>query len=573
MPTITLTTKTKTKKTAITVRKLYQLFDEERQIWFDIYEAPGIEGEPITAEVPREVSTLKAVQAHLLSKGAEVEAVSNVEALAVAISTDAPVVRRAARTGWRDDNRVFVSHRFVAPEAAESTVLSPHIPLVGSAGQLRVCGTLAGWQELVGVAQHSTAMTLALCATFAAPLIALLHRPSFALVLFGPSKVGKSFTQLVAASAMGFGSEKELPTLNATPAGLLATGLAFDGHMLPINEVGTAQGRKRDIYDVLRETTYRFLSGQDTMRHPSWTGGGGGASTFGVIVLLSSEIAPDAWAARNGETRDDGEMARLIGVPVLAPGYGTIFDRPPPKLSGTALTAWEKAQFKRLHQELPHHRGVALRDHLDILLGDVERAQARAQAIGAHFEDRIATSSMSPVARDIVAKFGLLYAGGVLAVDAGVLPLDKKTVGNAVRRACLAALTELPDPQGELRADVAILRENLASGSITNLETSTRQEMRLIRNAAGFRRLREGGKGEDFIIRAQIFAGWFGTPMRVRRVLEWLDDEGFLDHGRDRTAKRSNEWAQKQVTWPDGTRVRSVSLYAPNGVIDLDVDA
>ncbi len=523
--------------------------------------------------MPREVSTLKAVQGCLLSKGAEIEAAGNAEALGVAIATDATVVRRVARTGWRDDNRAFVSHRFVAPEAAESTLLSPNCPLVGAAGQLQVCGTLGGWRKLVGVARHSTAMTVALCATFAAPLLALLHRPSFALVFFGPSKVGKSFTQLVAASAMGFGREKELPTLNATRPGLQAAALAFNDLMLPINEIGTAQGRKRDIYDVLRETTYALLSGQDTIRHPSWSGAGSGAGTFNVIALFSSEIAPDAWAARNGETRDDGEMARLIGVPVLASGYATIFDRPPAELSGDALAEWEKARFKRMHRELPNQRGVALREYLNHLLGDVERVQARAQALGAHFEEQIATPSMSPVARDIVAKFGVLFAGGLLAVDAGVLPLDKKAVGRAVCRACRAALKELPDPQAELRADLANLQEHLLSGAVMNLETSNRQQVRLIRNAEGFRRLREGGTGEEFIVRAQNFTGWFGTPMRVRRLLEWLDDQGFLDHGRDRTTKRSNEWAQRQVTWPDGTRVRSVSLYAPHGVADFDVNA
>lgn len=179
---------------------------------------------------------------------------------------------------------------------------------------------------------------------------------------------------------------------------------------------------------------------------------------------------------------------------------------------------------------------------------------------------------MSAVARDIVAKFGVLYAGGLLAGEAGVLPLDRMMVAQAVRRACLAALAELPDPQGELRADLATLRERLTSGAVTNLETCTRHEERLIRNADGFRRLREGGKGEDIVVRAQVFTSWFVTPMRVRQLLEWLDDEGFLDHGRDRTAKRSNEWAQKQVTWPDDTRVRSVSIYTPNGVADLDIN-
>lgn len=286
-----------------------------------------------------------------------------------------------------------------------------------------------------------------------------------------------------------------------------------------------------------------------------------------MIALFSSEISPDAWAARNGETRDDGEMARLIGVPVLAPGCRTIFDRPP-KLLGDELSEWEKAQFKRLHQELPNQRGIALRDYLNSLLGNVERTQARAQALGARFEERVATPSMSPVARDIVAKYSVLFAGGILAVDAGVLPLVKKTVRNAVRRACLAALAELPDPEGELRSDRAILKARLAGGSIIDLDCSTRKELRLMRDADGFHRPR--GAGEEYVVRAQVFTGWFGTVVRVRRLLEWLDNEGLLDHGRDRTTTRSSEWAQKQVTWPNETRVRSISLYLPAGLSDLD---
>lgn len=554
--------------TITTVRKIFQLFDEDKQVWFDIYEAPGIEGRPITAEVPREVLQLKAVGAHLLSKGAEAASVDDAVALGAAIATEAPVVRRAARTGWRDGNRVFVSHRFVAPEEVEGAVLSPHCPLVRAAGQLKICGTLKGWQDLVTVARHSTAMIVALCATFAAPLLALLHRPSFALVLFGPSKVGKSFAQLVAASAMGYGREKDLPTLNATPPGLLAAALGFNDHMLPINEIATARGKKRDIYVVLRDTTYALLSGQDTLRHPSWSASGGGTSTFGVIGLLSSEVSPDAWAARNGETRDDGEMARLMAVPVLASGCRTIFDRPPSKLGGDALALWEKEQFKRLHQELPNQRGIALRDYLDELLGDFERSQARAGALAALFEERVAKASMSPVARDIVAKFGVLFAGGLIAVEAGVLPLSKKVVAHAVRWACLAALAELPDPQRELRDDLAVLKGRLAGGGIIDLDASTLKELRLMRDADGFHRPR--GEGEEFVVRAQVFVGWFGTTVRVRRVLDWLDVEGLLDHGRDRTVKRSNEWAQKQVTWPDATRVRSMCIYLPAGLADLD---
>jgi hypothetical protein len=283
---------------------------------------------------------------------------------------------------------------------------------------------------------------------------------------------------------------------------------------------------------------------------------------------MSSEISPDAWAARNGETRDDGEMARLIGVPVLTSGCSTIFDRPPRRLKGDALSSWEKEQFQLLRQGLPDQRGVALQTYLDFLLSDVEAHAGRAREWIAMFEANVVMPSMSPVARDIVAKFGILFAAGVLAVDAGVLPLGRKAVGPAVRRACRAALAELPDPEGELRADLGILKQRLTSGAIIDLETCTRKEMRLMRNADGFHRPR--GEGEEFVVRAQVFGGWFGTPLRTRRVLEWLDEEGFLEHGRDRTRGRSNEWAQKQVTWPDETRVRSVSIYLPAGLDDLE---
>lgn len=295
--------------TTVCARKIYQLYDEGRQIWYDVYESPGIEGRPVTVEVLREVQQPNAVRAYLLCKGAAAVAVDDRGALTTAIATDAPVVRRAANTGWRDGNTNFVSHRFVAPETVEGSIIPPECRLVGASGQLTMSGTAEGWSDLVRVAQHSTAMIVALAAVFAAPLLALLNRPSFALVLFGPSRIGKSFTQLVAASAIGFGREEDLPSLNASQPGLLAAALGFNDHMLPINEVGTAQGPKKEIYVTLRDATYGLMNGEDKLRHPSWSGSGSGvASIFRVICLFSSEISPDAWAARNTQECFPGSM-------------------------------------------------------------------------------------------------------------------------------------------------------------------------------------------------------------------------------------------------------------------------
>ncbi|MBB2963516.1 DUF927 domain-containing protein [Methylobacterium sp. R2-1] len=562
--------------TTESVRKIYQLYDEGKQIWYDVYESPGIEGRPITVEVPREVQQPNAVRAYLLSKGAATAAVEDRTKLTAAIATNAPVVRRAANTGWRDGNTNFVSHRFVAPETVEGSIIPPECRLVGASGQLTTAGATEGWGDLVRVAQHSTAMTVALAAVFAAPLLALLNRPSFALVLFGPSRIGKSFAQLVAASALGFGREEDLPSLNASQPGLLAAALGFNDHMLPINEVGTAQGPKKEIYVTLRDATYGLMNGQDKLRHPSWSGGGSGvASIFRVICLFSSEISPDAWAARNGETRDDGEMARLIGLPVLVAGHSTIFDRPPADLAGAALSAWEKEQFQRLRQELPAQRGFAFCDYIDWLIEDVEARTEQARSRVAEFEKAVGKPEMAPVARDVVAKFGGLYAGVLSGIDARVLPFDEKAAAQAIKRGCLAALSELPDPRGELRVDLAALAERLASGAVVDLDDCPPSRLRLIQDADGFHRSKGDGrtKGREYVFRAQVFVKWFATPLRARRVLEWLDDEGFLDPRGGRTHKRSLEWAEKQPLWPNGTRVRSFCLYLPNGLSDLDSGA
>jgi hypothetical protein len=173
------------------VQKLYQLFEEADETWRDVYQAPGLEGVPITAEVPREENSVNAVRRHLLRHGAVAAALQDDETLAAAIATEAPVVRRAAHTGWRNGNTAFVSHRHVTGTSAEGTTVPPKSPLGRSDEQLKICGTLLGWQNTVLSARHSTPMIVSLSATFAAPLLGLVSRASFALVLYGSESFRK----------------------------------------------------------------------------------------------------------------------------------------------------------------------------------------------------------------------------------------------------------------------------------------------------------------------------------------------------------------------------------------------
>ncbi len=553
----------------MTISKIHVLYDEAQGTWHNVFEAPGLNGIPVRAVVPREMQEPRRVARALLNAGATISLDDIALSLvAAAIEADAPIVHQRAQVGWLPRGAAFVSLNHVANHPLNQvTYAAPEkaASAIGAEAQSR--GTLEGWQQLIAIAQHSTAMIVCLCATFAAPLLWLLKRPSFGLVLVGPTRWGKTTAQVVGASAQGHGQAEDLPNLNATSAGLLALAKATNDHALFIDEIGTARGPKRDIYVTLRDSTYALMSGRDVIRHPSWTGlGSGSPSTFRVIVVLSSEHSPDIWAARNGETRDPGETARLIGLPLAALG-ATIFDRPPADVSAANRAGWERTQLARLHNGMPRQRGVAFARYLDAIVRRPKETAARARRLITRFETDVAPASTSPVARDIVAKFGVQFAAGVTAADAGVLPISKRVMASAIHRACLAALNALPDPQAELRRDVERLKEGLSGASIRDATHLDGPTLRLLPQADGFFRSR--GDGREYVVRAQVFSSWFATPAQVRAVLDHLAEEGYLQLSRPASQGRSNAWAQGQPLWPNGIRPRSITIFLPRGLDDL----
>lgn len=547
------------------VTKVREIHDEASDTWVNEFVAPGAAGYAY-ALIPRDIQDVKTVRAHLLRKGA-VRALLTDEAIAEAIADEVDAVRRAARTGWRNGGAVFVSHGHVAGDTGDVRVLPPENKLVA---HLEPAGDDARWKKLAKVARYSTAMTVVLCATFAAPLLRLLNRQSFAVVLYGPSRIGKTTAQLLGASAMGFANEEDLPTFKATEAGLLAAAMGFNDLLLPINEVGTAPGKKKDKYDAIYDATYALTSGHDVIRHPIWNGGNASdGAGFRLIAMISSEHAPDAWAARKGENRDAGETARMFGLSALYDGIPSIFDQPPEDVDGADFPEWEKKQFAKLKKRLPEQCGVAFSDFMEKVVEDHDAVRDLAADLVAAFEGAVATAGMSPVQRDIVANFGVLYAGGMIAIDKGVLPFVANELIEDVKRACRATLDGLSDPTAELRADLATLKGHLGSGAVVDWDKRTAKQATLMQQADGWHVAK--GTGREFVIRGTAFMGLFTSEVRARHVLEHLDDEGYLAHGRERTTRRSNEWAQRQVTWPNGSRPRSFTIFLPGGLDDLDL--
>lgn len=554
------------------VTKTMHLFEEGDQRWYSVYRTIGLEGRPIEAIVPREERSPLRVLGHLLNAGADLsldEATKT--AIEAAIAANTPTAHRAGQTGWRANQRCFVSLLTVGGRSQDgSTIYRPKNAASSAGARLTRQGTLEGWQNLVAVARHSTIMTVCLCASFAAPLLSLLNRPSFGVMVYGPTRCGKSTSQLVGASSLGFGIEEDLPTLNATPAGLLNLGLSFGDHALFLNEVGTARGGKKQVPAVLFESTYALMSGRDVTRHPSWSAANaGGTGTFRILPVLSSEFSPDEWAVRGGIERDPGEVARMIGLSALLAGSTHIFDQLPPEALADP-DRWVRQQFKLLKDGLPLHHGVAFCEFVTALTHNTAGIRKTAEQRVAQFQASVDHRAGDDIGRDIVAKFGVLWAGGLAAVDAGILALDRKLLSLAIKRACLAALADRPNPARELRDDLTSLAGQLDGGSIIDVTSPSRRDISLLSKADGTREKQE--HGWEYLIRTESFRKWVYQPARRRRLLDHLDDGGYLRHQRPRTPGISEHWAQRQRTWRDGTRQRSICIFLPHGAADLHTE-
>ena len=550
------------------ITKTAQVHNERDDIWNDRYEADAVGGGRVTVEVPRDVREPGNVRKHLLRKGADISDLEHARGeLSDASQSDAPIARRAGNVGWREDNRYYVDFLHVVG-CGDGTILPPMTKDLTSCLALR--GTLLDWQDLIDVARYSTTMVTCLSTAFAAPLMSLLNCPNFGIVLIGPSGCAKTTAKLVAASANGFGKEEELPTPKGTDAGLNEAPLFFNDHMLPINELGAAKGGRLGKDGAVYEMTYSLLSGRDTIRHSSSPVGSGMGTSFKVLIVMSSEFSPDEWAARAGQTRDPGESRRLIGVPALHSGYPTVYDSFPGDVSLKDRGAWIYEQHSLVRNGLPDLRGVAFKVFLEALVADRETFVANAIEDAAEFRDRLKKRAVSHIAADIIAKFGVIYAGGRAAADAKVLRFDSTTIFQAIRRACVAALNSLPNAEADLAKDLLTLKGQLEGVGVIDADEASTKQKRNMDQAEGYYEKAE--PGIKYTMRAASLMTAFPSPMRARRIVEWLDSEGFLRHQRERKAGVSTEWAQTQTIWPSGQRVRSFVLYFPSGLDVLDLD-
>jgi len=430
-------------------------------------------------------------------------------------------------------------------------------------GKLSARGTWKGWRSGVGEpARLSSIMMFAISVAFAAPLLALVKWPSFAICLSARTRAGKSITTLMAASVPGIGGIDDLITWNIKDARLEQRLAEYNDTIFPIDDLMGMAGGDKEKYLRIRDLAYKFAQGWATGRHDSFTQTHGGVHERWRCIVLTSHEKPISDLARAaGLEWQHGEALRLIDVPATFEGLDHAFDRLPASLATGNFQNWKNDTFKKIADACYYNHGKAFRKYIKTLIANPNLEEYIHSKI-MYFVNKARDEFDGGVARDVAEKFGLIYAGGRLGIRCGLLPWDKGELLDAVMKCHVGARKLLPDEGIALREGIAALRARLRELLVM---PATSQQTNMTANfdeVDGYRRRQK--KCTRYIIKREAFNAVFTSRTQKTLVIGWLIENQRITRAVPNASAGADELKPKgQFFWPDGVRRRSYEIFWP----------
>ncbi len=545
------------------------VLNESNGLASEVFEFTNVDGKRVRVAIPRDVAgSAPKVRLELLRRNAALPAAPHETKAKVQAVIDAPpqrLFREAARTGWRDDLSAFVTPwgAIDSKKDRRRKLLPPHRVNEAQRRGMEPAGDLRGWIDSVALPCGDSDLGMTMLATAcAALLLNITGRSSFAINIYGRSKTGKSAVLVATSSFAGPGAEEDLPDWAATAA---ARGELFRLHtdiLMPQNEMGLLS--TNSAHTIIGPTIYAIAQGREREKHSGSPYATIDASlTFRTIGAFSSERSIDDIFARAGVEREEGERARCTDIPAVRGGRATVIDRFPEEAPPDQQTEWARRALRRLRAACKRHHGVALPHLVRFLIKDLRRARMDSERDMARFLAEFDTASMSEAEQHAAGNFALIFAGGCLAIDAGVLPYRKADLLRAIRTCFESAVRTAAKRSDPLLAAKRLLRSRLQGDGICDF-IPRRRRIDPQRHA-GYRHEVDGRP--QYVIHAAAFRSWFSAePAAFSAVLDWLVKKECLRPKRSRSigvGKRPAGWAERVVEWPSGKPTRSIIFFDP----------
>ncbi|WP_295543965.1 DUF927 domain-containing protein [uncultured Thiohalocapsa sp.] len=371
-------------------------------------------------------------------------------------------------------------------------------------------GTLEGWRtEVSQRAPGNDALTLAISAALAGPLLELAHVEHGGLHFWGDSSAGK--TTIVQCAVSVWGGRYLLRTWSATANGLEAAAAESNDSLLALDEIGQAPGR--EIGSII----YRIANGQGKSR-ANTKGGSRRRSAWRTVLLSSGEKTVEDYMRAEGARYHAGQDVRLVNLPVGQRTHG-VFDDLHGAADGRAFANSLKTATKRHHGTAGPAFVRWLVDNPDPQIGAAVEQVVASMECGGGQESRVAH------------QLGLIAVAGELATSAGITGWPAGVATQAARAAFGAWQAKRGRGNAEDRQILDAVRSYIERHGDSRFDDRSTGSRHLIRDRAGYTE-----DGPDGVVHLFLPSGLRDAVAGhdLTRALATLSAAGWLIHGAGR---------------------------------------
>jgi putative DNA primase/helicase len=390
--------------------------------------------------VPRGSATEpRRIFSELLNKGAKLRREDGLEEVKTAIdgAPTKPTGTLVTRHGWQ--NGFFASRKGIYGPCDGTVFYRPLIeddPAISA-----VAGSLEAWREgMRDPLAASSYLTFTLSLAFGAPLAEPLGVEGGVSNLQGKTSSGKSLTARGGQSVSGRAQLNDLVSLALTTRALEELCASRSNGLVVIDETARLdKGFSKKDFEAL---VYGVASGRGKMRSSIVSKNGPLANViWHVLALLTSEVS------FNPRSLKGGAGLRYAEIPVPSPKFGGVFDRT--GLTGEARLQRASQLAAQLEGCISANYGVAFPPYISAVAEDRQTFIKRGKSLVEEFVETVGAKG-DPQKERLARKFGVAFAGGVIAAELGILPCDSKHISRSISRLYKKAERVLGGPRGRV---------------------------------------------------------------------------------------------------------------------------
>jgi putative DNA primase/helicase len=274
------------------LRKTARIHDMATGVYLERIEFRISSGKMAMIELPPStVNDQRLFAKHLLDVGAILPA--NKSSLKTLLEATAASICKlelvyASQTGWTKNGKAFVRPDRVVGKSSANILGFRRSKPADLRGMIKRRGSVESWKSSIGTpAKSSSIMMFSISAAFAAALLKITGKETFAFCLFAESRSGKTLATLAAGSVIGTGTLGQMLDWNQTDARLQEQLPELNDCLVPVDDLMGMKGTDREKYSRVKSSAYIFALGAGTGRHSSYSQES--SDNWRTIILTSNE--------------------------------------------------------------------------------------------------------------------------------------------------------------------------------------------------------------------------------------------------------------------------------------------